>query len=177
MLILGYGAIGEKTAQAAHGFGMKVIGLRRRDVSLVEGGVRIESASKLRQLLGETDILVNILPFTEDTQNFVGKEEFALMKKSALYVSVGRGQTTDQDALIEALKAKRIAAALLDVTSPEPLPPESPLWDMENVIITSHYAGQHPDYDALAMEITLENLGHYIRGEALRNEVDKNSGY
>jgi phosphoglycerate dehydrogenase-like enzyme len=78
---------------------------------------------------------------------------------------------------VEALKAGRLAAALLDVTETEPLPKDSPLWDLENVLLTPHYAGFHADYNELAMEVAIENLGHYLRGEPLRNLVDKNSGY
>jgi phosphoglycerate dehydrogenase-like enzyme len=78
---------------------------------------------------------------------------------------------------VEALKAGRIAAALLDVTETEPLPEDSPLWDLENVLLTPHYAGFHEDYSALAMEVALENLGYYLRGEPLRNLVDKSAGY
>jgi phosphoglycerate dehydrogenase-like enzyme len=99
------------------------------------------------------------------------------MKNTALYVNVGRGPTTDESALIEVLRNKTIGGALLDVTETEPLPPESPLWDMENVILTGHYAGFQPGYDQPALEIALDNLGRYIRGEPLRHLVDKNAGY
>jgi phosphoglycerate dehydrogenase-like enzyme len=178
MLILGYGAIGEQTARTAQVFGMQVIGLRRRIAeSSTEQGIRLEPAGKLRELLPQADVVVNILPHTQDTVNLFGKAEFAAMKKTALYVNVGRGATTDEEAMIGALKNKTIAGALLDVTQKEPLPQDSPLWDMENLILTSHYGGMHPDYSALALELMLENLGRYIRGEPLKNLVDKNVGY
>jgi phosphoglycerate dehydrogenase-like enzyme len=178
MLILGYGAIGEQTARTARVFGMEVIGLRRRITEpAVEQGVRLEPAGKLRELLPRADVVVNILPHTQETANLFGGAEFAAMKRTALYINVGRGATTDEEALIGALKNKTIAGALLDVTKKEPLPEDSPLWDMENLILTSHYGGMHPDYSALAMELTLDNLGRYIRGEPLRNLVDKNAGY
>jgi phosphoglycerate dehydrogenase-like enzyme len=182
MLILGYGAIGERTAEIALAFGMKVIGIRRHPDKKSNAGslaadVRVEAASKLSQLLPEADVVVNILPLTPETRAAFGKKEFAAMKHTALYVNAGRGATTDESALIEALRNKTIAGALLDVTETEPLPPESPLWDMENVILTGHYAGFQPGYDQSALEIALENLGRYIRGEQLRNLVDKNAGY
>ncbi|MDR2796940.1 MAG: D-2-hydroxyacid dehydrogenase [Treponema sp.] len=178
MLILGYGVIGKKTAQVALAFGMRVIALRRSVPEVPEpGDVRIESIRNLRALLPEADVVVNILPYTQETAHIIGAAELGAMKRTSLYVNVGRGPTTDEKALIEALQTKRIAAALLDVTEIEPLPRDSPLWDLDNVILTSHYAGLHPDYSALAMEIALDNLGRYIRGEPLRNLVDKHQGY
>ncbi|MDR2245738.1 MAG: D-2-hydroxyacid dehydrogenase [Treponema sp.] len=179
MLILGYGVIGEAVAQAARAFGMKVTGLRRRaaEVSADRLGVMVMPAARLYEALGQADYVVNILPHTPDTEHGIGKKEFAAMKPQAVYVSVGRGKTTCEPALVEALKAGRLAAALLDVTEQEPLPEDSPLWNLENVLLTPHYAGFHEDYNALAMEIALENLGRYFRGEPLRNLVDKGAGY
>ncbi|MDR1565901.1 MAG: D-2-hydroxyacid dehydrogenase [Treponema sp.] len=176
MLIIGYGAIGEHTAAAARVFGMKVTGIRRRQAPIC-GDVRVETMEKLPELLPEADYVVNILPYTQETKNILGKKEFALMKQGAVYVNVGRGLTNDEAALIEALRSGRLAAALLDVTATEPLPSDSPLWGMENVIVTPHYAGMRPDYPALAMEITLENLKRYNLGEPLVNLVDKHAGY
>ncbi|MDR2068289.1 MAG: D-2-hydroxyacid dehydrogenase [Spirochaetaceae bacterium] len=179
MLILGYGAIGAGVARAALAFGMAVTGVRRSGppVPREEGGVTVISASKLRDRLPAADVVVNILPLTEETRHSFGAAEFAAMKKTALYCNVGRGATTDQGALVEALRSGTIAGALLDVTDPEPLPGDSPLWDLDNLILTGHYAGFHPDYDALALKIALDNLGRYIRGESLVNLVDKSAGY
>ncbi|MDR2101008.1 MAG: D-2-hydroxyacid dehydrogenase [Treponema sp.] len=178
MLILGYGAIGEQTARTALVFGMQVIGLRRRlGKPATERGIRLEPGTKLRELLPQADVVVNILPHTQDTTKLFGRAEFAAMKKTALYVNVGRGATTDEEALIEALKNKTITGALLDVTQKEPLPGDSPLWDLENLILTGHYGGMHPDYSALALEVTLDNLRRYVKGEPLKNLVDKNAGY
>jgi phosphoglycerate dehydrogenase-like enzyme len=160
---------------------MNVIGLRRnprkegssRDMT----GVRLEAASALGELLPGADYVMNILPATPETFHLFGKNEFSLMKKTALYINVGRGTTTDEAAMVEALSAKTIAGALLDVAETEPLPPASPLWDMKNVILTGHYAGMHPEYGDLALDIALDNLGRYIRGEPLKNLVDKKAGY
>jgi len=176
MLILGYGNIGRQCAKAALGFGMKVIGLRRH-LSGSSSDIQVEAADKLHALLPEADYVVNILPFTQDTRNLISKKELSLMKRSAIYVNVGRGATTDETALADALKSGQIAGALLDVTVKEPLPGDSPLWDMDNVIITPHCAGSRPDYSSMAMEITLENFGRYNRGEALINQIDKKAGY
>ena len=178
MLIAGYGVIGEAVARIAAAFGMRVTGLRR-DISKspVIDGAQVEHASKIDSLLGEADHVVNILPFTPETRHYFGAERFGMMKNTALYINVGRGATTDQAALIDALNKKRIAGALLDVTDPEPLPGDSPLWDMDNVMITAHYAGSHPDYSRLAMAFALDNFERYNSGQPLKNLVDKQKGY
>ncbi|MDR2404561.1 MAG: D-2-hydroxyacid dehydrogenase [Spirochaetaceae bacterium] len=205
MLILGYGAIGESLARAALAFGMRVIGLRRRvpapgtsvspsvlsaaspsiPSSTPSASAAIDSADPrliitaagLPEFLPGADVVVNILPLTPATRRLFGEEEFFAMKQDAIYVNVGRGATTDEAALIEALRTGRIGGALLDVAEQEPLSPRSPLWDMENVIITGHYGGLRMDYDSFALDIALDNLGRYVRGEPLRNPVDKEQGY
>ncbi|MDR1445938.1 MAG: D-2-hydroxyacid dehydrogenase [Treponema sp.] len=185
MLILGYGRIGEMMARVARAFNMKVTGLRRNPERSAAGlpgkdslpGVKVAGIEDLPELLGEADLVVNILPATPETRHIFGVAEFGLMKQGSLYVNVGRGSTTDEAALIDALKTRWIAGALLDVTGIEPLPPSSPLWDLDNVIISGHYAGMHPCYGKLALEIALENLGRYVRGEELRGIVDKTLGY
>ncbi|MDR2094722.1 MAG: D-2-hydroxyacid dehydrogenase [Treponema sp.] len=178
MLIAGYGSIGRQIAQAAVTFGMKVTGIRRRvpDTGM-DGAVQVAAFSRLPELLAGADFVVNLLPLTEETRGVFGKDQFNGMKAAALYAGAGRGKTTDEEALIEALQTKRIAGALLDVTAEEPLPSDSPLWDMDNVIITGHYAGMHPDYHGIALGIALDNLGRYVRGEAMLNVVDKEAGY
>jgi phosphoglycerate dehydrogenase-like enzyme len=176
MLILGYGQAGEQIAIAARGFGVKVIGVRRRR-GTSSPDLRIETLDKLPELLGEADYVVNILPFTLETQGVMGRKEFGLMKEGAVYVNVGRGKSTDEDALLDALRSGRLSAALLDVTAVEPLPPDSPFWDMENVIVTPHYAGMRPDYPQKALEITIDNMERYNRGEPLLHVVNKETGY
>jgi len=178
MLILGYGAIGGTIARIALSFGMKVIGLRRNPARGGDmAGVLLEASARLRDFLPQADYVVNILPNTQDTLHFFGAAEFALMKNSALYINVGRGVTTGEADLIDALRQKRIAGALLDVTETEPLPEDSPLWNLDNAIITGHYAGCGPDYTHKAMCIAMENLERYKRGEPLKNLVDKSKGY
>jgi phosphoglycerate dehydrogenase-like enzyme len=178
MLIMGYGAVGEAVARTALSFGMKVIALRR---TVSKGGavpgVIPESAGRLGDFLPDADYVVNILPATAGTVNIFGEAEFSLMKQSALYANIGRGATTDEAAMITALKERRIAGALLDVAGTEPLPPESPLWDLDNVLLTGHYAGMHPDYGGIALEKALDNLRRYVRGEPLLNLIDKERGY
>jgi phosphoglycerate dehydrogenase-like enzyme len=181
MLILGYGTIGERAAQAALVFGMQVIGVRRsvrrHAGAEEEQALRVLPVSRLAEALPQADYVVNILPLTAETFHLFGEREFRAMKDRAIYVNVGRGATTDEAALVEALRSRRIGGALLDVTGAEPLPPDSPLWDLDNLLLSPHCAGFHPQYNELALEIALENLGRYVRGEPLRNLVDKAAGY
>ena len=178
MLILGFGSIGESIAKIACAFGLEVTGLRRNvSQGTAINGIQLAEASKLHSLLPAADYVVNILPLTPETRHFFGSTEFSLMKNSALYINIGRGATSDEIALIEALRTKSITGALLDVCETEPLPENSPLWELDNVMITAHYAGAHPDYSSLAMEVALENLRRYNRGEELKNVVDKIKGY
>jgi phosphoglycerate dehydrogenase-like enzyme len=176
MLILGPGSIGERTAAVARAFGMKVIGLRRRpeplpylDETLHEG----DRDAALRR----ADVIVNLLPLTPATRHYLGAAQFALMKPAALLINAGRGGTIDTEALMAALREHRIAGAGLDVTDPEPLPPDHPLWDMENVIIAPHYGGSHPGYEEHAGRVFIENLRRYVAGESLLNIIDKEAGY
>jgi phosphoglycerate dehydrogenase-like enzyme len=179
MLILGFGAIGEETARLARAFGMSVIGVRRsaRSEEQRTDGVRIAAFGDLPGLLKEADIVVNILPFTHETRGLVDRTFLSRMKKTALYANIGRGGTTVEADLAEALRDGRIAGAVLDVTEEEPLAGDSPLWAMENVIVTAHYAGFHPRYDEIAFGIFLDNLSRYVSGKPLKNLVNKSLGY
>ena len=170
--ILGVGAIGAETAKIAKAFGMNVLGLRR------SGGEapytdKCYKTNEVISLLKDSDYVVNILPLTPETEGFMDKAKFEAMKKTAVYISVGRGKTTNQQDLINALKSGQIAFAGLDVTEPEPLPPTDPLWSLENVIITCHSAGGSDKYDERAMDIFLENVEAYVKtGAPVRNVVN-----
>lgn len=178
MLILGYGTIGARIARIAEAFSMTVVGVRRSPPAEVPaGGIRVEAFSSLPALLAEADVVVNILPYTAETRLLIGKREFSLMKRTALFANIGRGMTVDEGALTAAIRGGDIAGAVLDVVAEEPLPAASPLWDLPNVLITSHYSGFHPRYDELALGVFLDNLGRYVRGEPLVNVVDKRLGY
>ncbi len=179
MLILGFGAIGEHTARIARAFGMEVIGVRRteRPGEARSDGVRIGTLDQLPSLLPQADIVVNILPMTQDTREMADVAFFSRMKPTALFANIGRGGTVNEADLVAALAGGAIAGAVLDVTAVEPLPPESPLWTRENVIITGHYAGFHPRYDEIAFGIFLDNLSRFAAGNPLLNLVDKRLGY
>lgn len=177
LLIVGMGVIGERTARLARAFDMRVVGVRRNPAGEAGDVDELIGPDRLFEVLPQADFVVNILPMTTATRHFFDDRAFAAMKPDAYFVNVGRGGTVDENALIEALRAGEIAGAGLDVFEEEPLPEDSPLWGMTNVLITSHYAGLTPEYDKRAFAIFIDNLGRYRRGEPLRNVVDKRLGY
>jgi D-2-hydroxyacid dehydrogenase (NADP+) len=177
LLVIGVGAIGERTARVAAALGMRVVGIRR-DPALPAAGVEtMAGPDRLLDWLPEADAVVLTVPLTEETRGMIGERELRAMKPTAHIVNIGRGGTIQEDALVRALEEGWIAGAGLDVFEEEPLPASSPLWDMENVIITAHYSGATPHYNERALAIFLDNLGRYQAGQPLRNVVDKELGY
>jgi D-2-hydroxyacid dehydrogenase (NADP+) len=174
--IVGLGAIGRRIAELGSAFGMRVIALKRTP-SRASGVDRVYGTDQLPAFLKQAEYVVNTLPLTEQTRGFFGAGEFAAMRSDGVFINIGRGATVQTDALVEALKSERIAGAALDVTDPEPLPPDHALWALDNVILTPHFAGFHPGYVQRASAIFLENLARYIAGEPLTNVVDKRAGY
>ena len=177
MVLIGVGGIGSHTAQVANALGMRVIAVRRRPAQQVPGIERTVGIDQLQEVLPLADFVVNTLPLTTDTQKLIGEAELRAMKPTAYLVNIGRGDTMDEEALIRALQEGWIAGAGLDVFASEPLSPHSPLWEMENVIVSPHYAGQTNRYDERAVAIFLDNLARYMGGEPLINVVDKRLGY
>jgi phosphoglycerate dehydrogenase-like enzyme len=173
LLMVGLGAIGERIAVLSSAFGMRVLGIRRTRSQPPPGVEAIYGPERLLDLLPESDFVVLAPPLTGETRGMIGERELGAMKPGAFLVNVGRGKLIDEAALIRALREGWIAGAGLDVFETEPLPTDSPLWDMANVIITAHYAGGSPRYYERAMPIFLDNLRRYRAGEALRNLVDK----
>jgi len=166
--IIGAGAIGTSIARNAKGFRMKTIGLRRNPQPC-EYFDEMLGADELDKLLSDSDYIVSAVPLKPDTRHIIGAAEFSKMKSTALFVNVARGGVVDQDALIEALREGRIGGAALDVTDPEPLPPDSPLWDMENVMITPHMSADTPMTSQWATDSFCDNLMRYMAGEPLLN--------
>ncbi|MEZ4837306.1 MAG: D-2-hydroxyacid dehydrogenase [Caldilineaceae bacterium] len=167
----------QQTARVAAALDMTVIGVRR-DPSVPAAGVtRMIGADHLLDALPEADFVVVTAPLTRETAGMFGEREFRAMKPSSHFINIGRGGTVVQSALVRALQEGWIAGAGLDVVDPEPLPTDSPLWDMPNVILTSHYSGLTPHYDDRALAIFLDNLRRYQAGETMRNVVDKAVGY
>jgi len=174
--VLGVGAIGGQSARVGEAFGMRVVGLRRTGEPAPHV-TRMYTPEERLDFFRQCDVVMNSLPLTEKTRRFMSAREFDSLPCGSIVINTGRGATIDTAALMASLRAGRLGAALLDVTDPEPLPPDHPLWSMENVIITPHYSGGHPGYDRRAAAIFLDNLRRYIAGEPLRNVVDKREGY
>lgn len=169
VLLLGFGAIGRRLRELLAPFGCQLLAVRRQSRS--EEGVRIVPVEDLTRVLPLADIVVNILPDNEGTRGFVNARRFACMKAGALFVNVGRGVTVDQRALCEALTSGRLGGACLDVTEPEPLPPQDPLWEAPNCIITPHIAGGRADQDEALVAHFLENLSAFEAGGTLVDRI------
>jgi phosphoglycerate dehydrogenase-like enzyme len=177
MVLVGVGAIGGRTAEIATALGMRVLGVRRDPTVGATGVEAMYGPDQLLDLLPEADFVVLTIPLTHETQGMIGERELRAMKPTAHIVNIGRGSIIQEDVLIRALQEGWIAGAGLDVFETEPLPEDSPLWGMDNVIVTGHYAGANPYYTERAMAIFLDNLERYRAGEPLRNVVDKRIGY
>lgn len=177
MLLVGVGAIGERTAHLAQAFDMRVVGVRRDADQDVSGVDEMVGPEQLDALLPEADVVVLTVPLTKETRHMIDAEALRRMKSTAYLINIGRGGTVDERSLVEALRAGEIAGAGLDVFEAEPLPEESPLWEMDNVLITPHYSGSTPHYVTRFVEIFLDNLRRYQHGEPLQNVVDKEIGY
>jgi phosphoglycerate dehydrogenase-like enzyme len=175
--IVGLGRVGREVARRAAGFGLRVLAVDVNPVDPPESVTALWPPARLSDLCVEADILVNCSPLTQQTERMIGREQFARMKPSALFVNVSRGRVVDQDALVEALRDGRIAGAALDVVDPEPLPPDSPLWEMPNVILTAHSATTSQHFWQRMHELFCENLRRYVAGEPLLNVVDKTAGF
>lgn len=178
MMIFGTGAIGEAIAElAVNGFGMKTIGVNRsgRSVPHMQEIVRADGA---RDRVGEADVVVAILPLTNESRHYFDQSFFRLMKDQATFVNAGRGPSVVTADLIAGLKAGKPAYAALDVTDPEPLPSDHELWTLPNVLITPHISGGRPDYNDRVIDIILENLEAILKdGKPCRNVVDYDRAY
>jgi phosphoglycerate dehydrogenase-like enzyme len=177
--IVGYGDIGRATAARARPLGMKVLALRRRPEES-RGDPLVDEVLPLKDLpslLERSDYAVVATPLTADTHHLLGREEIERLRPSAVLVNVGRGAVIDEPALVDALRQNRIKGAALDVFEEEPLPASSPLWQLENVLLSPHCADQTVTWLEDASRAFLENLERFRRGEPLRSVVDKARGY
>jgi glyoxylate/hydroxypyruvate reductase len=165
VLVLGSGAIAQKIKQLLSGF--------ECETTLLDS----KTVSQIADYLPFTDILISTLPETTETKGLISKEYLEMLNSTALFVNVGRGTNVDEQALIEILQAKRIMGAVLDVTEVEPIPTESPLWEMENVLLTQHSSGGWIEESSGKVKFFLENLGRFEKGEELLNKVDLGKGY
>jgi phosphoglycerate dehydrogenase-like enzyme len=177
MLVVGLGGIGTQIALRAHGLGMRVIATRNSSRSGPDYVEYVGLADELHTLAAKADVIVNALPLTEATTALFDKNFFNAAKKGALFLSVGRGKSTVTADLVAALESGQLFGAGLDVTDPEPLPKDSPLWQMENVLITPHISAVGIDSSRRTMIVAAENLRRYVAGEAMLNVVDLRRGY
>ncbi|QXM25332.1 D-2-hydroxyacid dehydrogenase [Elioraea tepida] len=172
LLVVGLGRIGGRLARLARAFEMTVLGIRGNPAAGGEGADEVHGLEALPLLLPRADVVALTCPLTPQTTGLIGADAFARIKPGAILVNVARGKVVDTAALIAALGEGRLAAAALDVTDPEPLPPDSPLWSMPNVLITPHTGGETRAYEDNVIDLLLENIGRLQRGEPrLRNEV------
>lgn len=175
--ILGLGMVGGEIALRAAAFGMRVLGLdiATRPVEKVD---TVYLPGQRLEMLRQCDFVVICMPLTQDTLHLIGREELACLSSNAWVINVGRGPIIHEEALLEALRDRTIAGAVLDVFQSEPLEENSPLWNMPNVIVTPHIAGDHlASYMPRMMEILCGNLARYPHKESLRNRIDPKRGF
>ena len=177
MGIIGLGGTGIEAAKRAVGFGMSVIAIESEDIAKPDFVDQVWKHDRLHDLLERADVVIICAPLTEQTRGMFGRTEFQRMKPTAFIINVTRGQIVDEDALLEALDKGLIAGAGLDVTPEEPLPPESPLWRMDNVIVTPHASGGSPRRDDRSVALFCENLKRFLNDEPLLSVIDKRKGY
>lgn len=177
LLVVGAGPVGHAIGRAAGAIGMDVRAVARTARPGNEVFGVIHGRDELADACGWADVVVNALPSTPETRRVFDERAFAAMRPTARFVNVGRGATVDQGALARALEEGRLAGAALDVFEEEPLPQDSPLWDLPNAIVSPHMAGTFAGWREALAELFVENLERYLTGRPLRNVVDKRRGY
>lgn len=176
-VIIGVGGIGQQIAQRAHAFGMTVIGVDPKEMPLNPYVSRMVRPDRLDSILPLADVLFVSAPHTPESEGMVGAKQFELLKNGAYFIAVSRGKLYNTEALVKALDARKLSGAGLDVTNPEPLPKGHALWKFDNVIITPHVATVSDGLAARQEELIVDNVARFVKGETLRNVVDKIKGY
>ncbi len=178
IVIVGMGGIGSETARRLHyGFNMRVLSTDAKPLPKPEFVAELHDPTWLMQMVPQADVLMSAAPLTKETKLMFNAAVFSKMKPGAYFINVSRGGLVDQNALVKALKEKQIQGAGLDVTTPEPLPPESPLWTCPNLVITPHNSTAAPIRQERAVALVAENVRRYSNGLPLMNVVDKIKGY
>ena len=175
--IFGLGAVGKEVAKKAQTFKMNVIGVKRNTDVEIPGVEAIYSPDQAEQVLNKSDYVVVTMPLTEETRGYFDYDKFKAMQETACFINVARGEIIKEKEMIKALNEDLIAGAALDVFEEEPLPKSSPLYEMDNVIITPHTSGLFPDYNKGAVEIFKNNLSLFLEGKELMNVIDPNRQY
>jgi phosphoglycerate dehydrogenase-like enzyme len=176
-LVVGAGSIGTETARLLRSAGLRVRGIARTPRPSGRSFEAIRGPDALLEELGDADHVVNVLPTTPATRGSFDEAAFAAMKPTAIFVNIGRGTTVEEPALVRALSSGRIAGAALDGFEVEPLPADSPLWLMPNVLVSPHRAGDHEGWEADVVAVFVDNLRRFVAKEPLRNVVDVELGY
>jgi phosphoglycerate dehydrogenase-like enzyme len=177
VLLVGLGGVGRHVARTLADLGVAVWGVRRSEGAPPEGVTRLVARGDLRDALGHVDALVLACPYTAETHHLIGAAELAALPSGAFVVNISRGQVVDEPALIEALRSGHLGGAVLDVFEEEPLPSDSPLWGMANVLVSPHSASTVGSENELIVELFVDNLGRYLAGHPLRNVYDRDRGY
>jgi phosphoglycerate dehydrogenase-like enzyme len=177
LAIIGAGAIGTALCRLGAALDMQVRVMRRRADQPVEGAEAVVGPDGLKALLAWADFVVLAAPLTAETRHLIDREALAAMKRTAFLINVARGETIDDEALIEALRQQQIAGAGLDVASEEPLSASSPYWALPNVILTPHVSGYTATYFERTLALFADNLERFLRGDVMRNVVNKQLGY
>ena len=177
VLIVGLGGIGTQVAERCAAFGMRVLAVDPKDVPFMNAVEYVGKPDELDALIPEADVLINCAPHTPESEGMIGAAQCALMKDGIYIISVSRGAIIDTEALTAALKSGKVIAAGLDVTTPEPLPADHPLWSMPNVTITPHIAGQSEAIFGRRVDLFRENIQRFLEGKPLKNRVNKSRGY
>lgn len=175
--LVGFGGVGQHLARMVQGFNMSVIAVRRSPANDHQPAVTVWGPERFHEMLGLADVVVVSVPDVPATRGMFNSEAFLHMKKTAILITVGRGKAVDTEALVHALQTGEIGGAGLDVVDPEPLPDDSPLWRMNNVIITSHNAGTSPERTKRNQALILENLTRFATGHELIGVVNRHAGY
>lgn len=176
--IVGLGGVGGDVARTCRAMGLRVIATKRTATHAVRDAVDVfVPPSQLSRLLAEADALVLACPHTSETEGLIGRAELALMKPGAILINIARGPVVDEPALIEALQEGHLGGAALDVVAKEPLPPQSPLWTLPNVLISPHSASTVTVENARLTDLFCDNLTRYLRGDPLRNVFDRERLY
>jgi phosphoglycerate dehydrogenase-like enzyme len=178
--IVGFGSIGRECALLAKGAGLIIHAYQRRPPEIPDPLVdKVFGSDQLHQMLPGIDVLLCAAPLTAKTHHLIAEAQFKLMKSTAVVINVGRGPVINESALVHALQTRQIAGASLDVFEHEPLPASSPLWDMDNVLLSPHCTDntEDPDWLELSMQMFIDNFNRYRKAEPLENIVDKRAGY
>lgn len=177
LVVVGLGAIGTEVARVAKALGMRTIGINRGGRSDSPDVDAVHRSDRLLDLLPQADAVVVTSPLTNETRGMLGAQALQCMKPGAVLVNVGRGAVIDEQALVQALREDKLSGAALDVFATEPLPAESPLWDLPNVLISPHTAALSLRENEHVVHLFVKNLRRYIRGEPLLNRVDPQRFY